>query len=417
MRGLLAFLITATLLLAPQAHAGIRAHGQAVSSACTGAPVGVISLGLCSQLFLKSTNGTQTATVNVASYPATPGLSYNAGTQNTDLTGAGTAFSGIDNAGHGGFYFSGNGTWTMTNFTITSNAGVTGSGQPLTTGQTSGGGTTGATNVDIEHGTVDGVGMDFGRTTMVQAHGLGTFKIGYTNLLRPARDQFVSNDPGGTFIFDHVYNDAPCQNADPMDHCEPFHALTGGTYTWLNGYSNMSDGTDLAGNSGAWQLQSGQGSDFAGYTGGNLTATITGYIINYGCVLNQTTLSLKAVFADVTANFGSNAVCPPANGVNHVIVTQADIGITSVIGNFANNDTLTAAGGKSASLLCSPAPTCVSNLHLSTWGTGAHFAAGDVITGSPSGATAVATSAIFYHTATINDLGGSLNYDGTPYTP
>ncbi len=425
MRGLLALLASFALLLAPACtRAGpLRMHGQAVSNACSGAPVGVIALGLCDQLLLKSTNGPRTATVNVSVYPSLPaGWSYSGGALTSDITGTGTNVTGIDNALKGGFYYSGNGTHTLTDFSLTSNSAVTHSGFPLGIGVTSGGAITGVTNVDFEHGTIDGVGMDFAVSVMVQAHGLGTTKFGFVNFIHPARDQFITNDPGGTIIFDHPYFDVPCQSAAALDHCEPTHFQSGGTISIDGGYENMSDGTQSpgAGNSGAIQAQTGVGSDFAAYTGGAMTlnvGTTKGNIFNYGCVINQALLSLKAVFADITANVKNNAVCPPMSAANHVLVTQADIGITSVVGTFANNDTLTAAGGKSATLLCSPAPTCVSNLHLSSWGTGAHFTVGDVITGSPSGATAVATSSIFYHAITLNDLGGNLNYDGTAYTP
>lgn len=395
----------------------LRMHGQLTVSACTGQPAGIVALNLCNVRLLKSANGPRIATTNVAVYPSPPaGFSYSASTQNTDATGIGGALDGINNAGHGGFYFSGNGTWTMTDFALTSNAGVTLSGFPLGTGITSGGSATGATNLDGEWGTIDGVGMDDGRTTMVQPHGLGTFKLAHVNLIRPARDQFVSSDPGGTFVFDSDYFDVPCQNTTPGDHCEPLHALTGGTYTITGNYFNMADGTQSpsAGNSGNFQLQTGQGNDPSGYLGGPLVATITGNVINYGCPLNQTVLSLKAVFDDITVNFGSNAVCPGTTALNHVIVTQADIKVGAIVGTFTSGETILRTGGGSAPLL--GALTGGNNLHLLSWGTGTHFGVGDGVTGQTSGATAIVTSAT-YHNVTINDLGGNLNYDGTPYTP
>lgn len=417
------------LFFATAAYAGIHFHGQAVSNACTGQPAGVVGNGLCPIALLKSTNGARTATVNVSVYPSLPaGFTYTATTPfNSNITGTGTNVTGIDNVGRGGFYYVGTGTHTLTDFSLTSNSqALSVGGFPLGTGVTSGATITGNPNVDLEHGTVDGSGMQNGVSTMVNTHGAGAFKAAFVNFLHPARDPFVTNAVGSnvaTWVIDHDYFDAYCQNTTGTDHCENMHFQAGGTAIVTSNYSNASDGTITGGNSAVIQAQTGVGSDFAAYADGPLTLNVAGNVFNYGCIVNQAEYSLKAVFADITANIGAqnglpgNVWCTAATAPATIIVTQADIGITSVVGTFANNDTLTAAGGKSATLLCSPAPTCVSNLHLATWGTGAHFVAGDAITGSPSGATAVATSAISYHNVTVNNLGGNVDFSNNPVSP
>lgn len=408
--------------------AGIRAHGQPVSNSCTGQPAGIVGNGLCDIALLKSTNGARGATVNVSVYVSPPaGFVFTNSTPfNTNANGTGTVVNLIDNLAKGGFYYSGNGSHTLTDFNLTSNAAAVGGGFPLGIGVTSGASITGNTSLDAEHGTIDGTGMQSGVTTMVQTHGAGATKLAFINFLHPARDPFVTNGVGSnaaTWVIDHDYFDAYCQNTTGSDHCENMHFQAGGTVTVTSNYSNASDGTITGGNSAVIQAQTGVGSDFAAYADGPLTLNVAGNVFNYGCIVNQSTYSLKAVFADVTANIGAqsglpgNVWCTAATAPATVTVTQADIGITSVVGTFANNDTLTAAGGKSATLLCSPAPTCVSNLHLSSHGAGPPFVAGDAITGSPSGATAVATSSIFYHNVTVNNLGGNVDFSNGPVSP
>jgi len=387
---------------------------------CAGQPVGIVNLGLCDVAVLKATNGARIATTNVSTISKPSGVSYNSSSPfTTDFTGAGTSFSAVNNSGQGGFYFSGNGTWSLTDFSLTSNSGVVGSGFPLGIGVTSGGSITGDTNLDAEHGTIDGSGMTFGSTYMVQPHGGGTVKFGFTNFLHPARDPWVAGaTPGATYIFDHDYFDATCQNTTAPgptgDHCEWLHPQ-GGTLTVSYSYLNATDGVTEGGLSGAEQLQTGVGSDPSTYTGGPLVFNYDHSITNWGCTTNQVTFSAKAVFDDVTLNIGPNNVwCVAASAPTTDPVQQADLVVSGLTGTFANGDTITAAGGKSAPELGVPSVSN-TNIHLSTWGTGAHFVAGDVITSSSGGTATVVTPK--YHSVTVNNLGGNADFSGNPMNP
>jgi len=415
---LLAFFMVASLQVA---HAGgpLTLHGGG-SSNCTGQPAGIIANGLCDVALLKSNNGARVSTTNISTISKPAGVSYSSTTPfTTDFTGTGGSLSAVDNAGRGGFYFSGNGSWALTDFSLTSNSAIVGSGFPLGIGVTSGAGVTGNTNLDAEHGTIDGSGMAFGVTYMVQPHGGGTVKFGYTNFLHPARDPWVAGaTPGANYIFDHDYFDAPCQNTTAPgpsgDHCEWLHPQ-GGTITISYSNFKASDGVTVGGLSGAFQQQTGVGTDPSTYTGGPLVFNMDHSVTDWGCTNQQTTNSAKAVFDDVTLNIGpGNVWCTATSAPTTGPVQQADITVSGLSGTFTSGDTLTATGGKSAPLL-GPPSIGNTNLHLSTWGTGAHFAPGDVITAT-SGGTATVVS-VKYHSVTVNNLGGNLDFSGNPVNP
>lgn len=407
---LLAALLASTSV-AGCAHAGVHGHGHAVSNACTGQPAGVVALGLCPVAISKSTNGARGATVNVSAYSLPAGWSYSAGTLNSDITGSGTNVNLIDNALKGGFYYSGNGTHTLTDFAITSN----GTGFPFTTGETSGGSITGNTNLDAEHGSFDGTGMVASGTTMIQPHGTGTFKLAFANALHPARDHFAGDGAGGTYNITNDYFDAFCQNTTGADHCEWLHFFSGAISVTSN-YFNISDGTITGSITGGFQLQTGLGVDPTTYVGGPITATFTNNIINFSCVVtNQGNWSLKAVFDNITVNIGTNIFCRPLSGNNIIIVQQADIKVTSVVGTWtAGVAGVTGTGGKTDSE--QGGLTGGNNLHMLGPGTGGHFAIGDTLTDQTSGATAVVTS-VSYHTVTVNNLGGNVDFSNNPVLP
>lgn len=415
MRRFLALLAIWPIAATTPACAGIRFHGQAVSNACTGQPAGVVGNGLCNVAVSKAANGARGATTNVSVYSLPAGWTYSTGTLNSDIAGAGTNVNLIDNALKGGFYYVGSGTHTLIDFSITSDSAVTGGGNPLTTGVTSGGSLTGNPNFDGEHGTIDGTGMKASQTTMIQPHGTGTFKLGFTNILNAARDPITTDGLGGSLTIANDYFNAYAQNTDASDHNEWIHFQGGATLSVTATYFNMKDGIfPTGGNSGAFQIQTGNGNDPTAYSGGPITATFTGNIIDYGSVINQATWSLKAVFNDITLNVGSNVWSVAATAGTTGIVTQADIKVGTIVGTFTSGETILRTGGGSAPLLGTL--TGGNNLHLATWGTGTHFGTGDAVTGQTSGATAVVTSAS-YHNVTVNNLGGNVDFSNNPVSP
>lgn len=419
---LLAALLASTSLHV--AHAGIRMHGQAVSNACTGQPAGVVGNGLCNVAISKSTNGARGATVNVSVYPSLPaGFSYSSSTKNSNINGTGTTVPSIDNLLQGGFYYSGNGTHTLTDFTLTSNSGVTLSGFNLGTGTTSTT-ITGNTNFDGEHGTIDGALSDASLTTMIQAHGTGTFKLAFTNVLNPSRDPYTIDGLGGITVLDQDYFNAYAQNTNFGDHNEWLHlfsCVTGSAVTRT--FFNMADGNPrLDTTAGGFQIQTGLGDDPTTYSGGSCTINFAANVIRYGSVVNASIWSLKAVFADITVNIGAQNGLPgnvwdvAATAPTTGIVQQADLTVTSVVGTFTVGGETVATVGNVKTAPSQGGVTSGTNIHLLTYGTGLPFAPGDALIGQTSGATALVT-AVAYHKVTVNNLGGNVDFNNNPVNP